>query len=303
MIKGLLSKEQYLFAYFMVDRFLLFRGEEMEIKQIINNNVVVSKDNSGEVIVFGKGIGFNGKVGQKIDPLKIEKTYVLQSESIDPMLASFFNEIPYDVVKFGVKATDYIIRCSSRKISKRILVPLTDHIYSCIERNDNGIRFDTMFSFNVRYLYKDEYKIAEDIIDMMISDFGVEVDKQEAAFITMHIVNAELDTDIKDIYTATDIVSLSVSTVEEFFNIKLNNDDVNFARFVTHLQFFAKRMVKNTFLEEDEDMEINKHINLRYANEYRCAKLIGEKIKEKYGYQIEENEYTYLTIHIARLLR
>ncbi|MBQ2139087.1 MAG: PRD domain-containing protein, partial [Erysipelotrichaceae bacterium] len=32
-------------------------------------------------------------------------------------------------------------------------------------------------------------------------------------------------------------------------------------------------------------------------------KLIGEKIKEKYGYQIEENEYTYLTIHIARLLR
>ena len=42
----------------------------MEIKQIINNNVVVSKDNSGEVIVFGKGIGFNGKVGQKIDPLK-----------------------------------------------------------------------------------------------------------------------------------------------------------------------------------------------------------------------------------------
>ena len=275
----------------------------MEIKQIINNNVVVSKDNSGEVIVFGKGIGFNGKVGQKIDPLKIEKTYVLQSESIDPTLASFFNEIPYDIVKFGVKATDYIIRCSSRKISKRILVPLTDHIYSCIERNDNGIRFDTILSFNVRYLYKDEYKIAEDIIDMMISDFGVEVDKQEAAFITMHIVNAELDTDIKDIYTATDIVSLSVSTVEEYFNIKLNNDDVNFARFVTHLQFFAKRMVKNTFLEEDEDMEINKHINLRYANEYRCAKLIGEKIKEKYGYQIEENEYTYLTIHIARLLR
>ncbi len=275
----------------------------MEIKQIINNNVVISKDNSGEVIVFGKGIGFNGRVGQQIDPSRIEKTYVLQNESIDPTLASFLDEIPYDVVKFGVKATDYIIRCSSKKISKRILIPLTDHIYSCIERNDKGIRFDTMLSFNVRYLYKDEYKIAEDIIDMMTSDFGIEADKQEAAFITMHIVNAELDTDIRDIYTATEIISLSISTVEEFFNIRLNNDDVNFARFVTHLQFFAKRMVKNTFLEEDADIEMNKHINLRYANEYKCAKLIGEKIREKYGYQIEENEYTYLTIHIARLLR
>ncbi len=125
----------------------------------------------------------------------------------------------------------------------------------------------------------------------------------EFYIVSLHIINAQLDTDIKDVYTATGIVSMSVSTVEEYFNIKLNNDDVNFQRFVTHLQFFAKRMVKNTFLAEDEDMEINKHINLRYANEYKCAKLIGEKIKEKYGYQIEENEYTYLTIHIARLLR
>ncbi len=301
--KGLLSKEQYLSACFVVDRFLFHQGRDMEIKQIINNNVVISDDGSGEVIVFGKGIGFNGKVGQKIDPSAIEKTFVLQNEGFDPSLRAFLDDIPYDVVKFGVKATDYIVRCSNKKISRRILIPLTDHIYSCIERNDSGVRFDTMLSYNVRYLYKDEYKIAEDVIDMMVSDFGIEADKQEAAFITTHIVNAELDTDIKDIYTATDIISMSVETVEEFFNIRLNNDDINFARFITHLQFFAKRMVKNTFLEEDTDIEINKHINLRYPNEYKCAKLIGEKIKERYGFQIEDNEYTYLTIHIARLLR
>ena len=98
---------------------------------------------------------------------------------------------------------------------------MTDHIYSCIERNEKGVVLTQCFLFNVRYLYKDEYKIAEDIIDMMISDFGVDVDKQEAAFITLHIINAQLDTDIKDVYTATGIVSMSVSTVEEYFNIKL----------------------------------------------------------------------------------
>jgi transcriptional antiterminator len=62
-------------------------------------------------------------------------------------------------------------------------------------------------------------------------------------------------------------------------------------------------MVKNTMLEEDLDLDMNKHINVKYANEYACAKLIGEKIRGKYGFQIEPNEYTYLTIHIARLLR
>ena len=36
---------------------------------------------------------------------------------------------------------------------------------------------------------------------------------------------------------------------------------------------------------------------------YACAKEIGRKIEEKYGWTVENNEYTYLTIHIARLLR
>ena len=275
----------------------------MKIKQIINNNVVVSEDKSDEIIVIGKGIGFNGRVGQQIDPASIEKTFVLQNETIDKNLSSLLTEIPYEVIAFGIKATDYIMRCSKKPISRRILIPLTDHIYSCIERNQSGMRFDSLLSFNVRYLYKDEYKIAEDVIDMLKSDLGVDADKEEAAFITMHIVNAQLDTDIEDIFKATDIVSTSIQTVESYFNITLDNQDMNFARFVTHLQFFAKRMVKNTFLDEDPDLEINKHIHLRYANEYDCARKIGEKLKEKYGFEIEENEYTYLTIHIARLLR
>ena len=272
----------------------------MRIKQIVNNNVVVSEDKSGEIIVIGKGIGFNGRVGEVIDPSKIEKTYVLQSDTQDSNMKVLLSEIPYEIVRFGIKATDYIMRCSSRKINRRIMIPLTDHIYACLQRKD--IRFDKSIAYNVRFLYREEYKIAEDVVDMLNSDFDCDVDMEEAAFITLHIVNAQLDTDISQVYRATDIISTAVATVEEYFNIRLDNSDINFIRFVTHLQFFAKRMVKNTALEE-EDMDINKHINLRYANEYNCAKLIGERIKEKYQCEIDQNEYTYLTIHIARLLR
>ena len=274
----------------------------MEIIQVINNNVVLSEENGEEVIVVGKGIGFHGTVGKQIDPSSIEKTFVLQNEHFDSSVQTLLEEIPYDVFKFGIKAADYITRCSNIKISHRILIPLTDHIYGALERKKEGVSFDSMLAYNVRYLYRDEYKIAEDIIDMVYSEFGVELNEEEAAFITMHIVNAELDTDIKDIITATDIISTSVDTVEEYFNIKLNNEDINFGRFITHLQFFAKRMVKET-LTEEEDLEINTHINYRYPEEYKCAKLIGSKLKEKYGFAIEESEYTYLTIHIARLLR
>ena len=276
----------------------------MIIKQILNNNVVISSRDDKEIIVVGKGIGFNGKVNEEIDEAKVEKTFVLQNQNnIDGSMMNLLEAIPYEIVKFGIKATDYILRCSHKKISDRILIPLIDHIYSCLQRYEQGVSFDNTLAPNVSFLYHDEYKIATDVVDMLNSDFNTEVDRGEATFITLHIVNAQMDTDIEDVYKTTDIVNTSVKTVEEYFNVSLSSSDLNFIRFITHLQFFAKRMVKNTMLDEDLDLDMNKHINVKYANEYACAKLIGEKIQGKYGYQIEPNEYTYLTIHIARLLR
>ncbi len=274
----------------------------MIIKQIVNNNVVISENENDELVVVGKGIGFHGRVGQPIDGSRIEKTYVLQTDEQHSNFKMLLEEIPYDVIKFGIKAANYIERCANRKINKRILIPLTDHICSCLERYEKGVKFNKSLALNVSVLYRDEYKIATDIVDMLNSDFNVDVDRDEAGFITLHIVYAESDIRLEDTYTAADIINIAISTVEDHFNIKLDNS-INYARFVTHLQYFAERMVKNTFEEDDLDLEINKHINLRYPNEYACAKEIGRKIEEKYGWTVENNEYTYLTIHIARLLR
>lgn len=274
----------------------------MIIRQILNNSVVISDKGNEEIVVVGKGIGFHGKVGDPIDPAKIEKTFVLE-DSNNLLFKSLLEEIPYEVIRFSIKAAEYIRRCSSKSVSNRLIVPLTDHIYSCLQRYREGIRFDKTLALNVRFLYKDEYKIATDVVDMLNSDFNSNVSMEEAAFLTLHIVNAQMDTDIEDIIKATDIVETSVNTVEEYFNIRLNSDDINFARFVTHLQFFAKRMITSIFEEDDLNLDMNTHINLKYPNEYACARLICDKIKEKYRYQIDTNEYTYLTIHIARLLR
>ncbi len=274
----------------------------MKIRQIINNNTVISENAGGkEVVVFGRGIGFNGKKGQDIDDTKIEKIFVLSDDLKKEEFSGLLNEIPYEVVAFGIKATDYIIACSHKPISRRIMVPLTDHIYTTLERYHKNARFENELYWNIRYLYPDEYHIANDVLDMLNSDFNVSVDTREAALITLHIVNAVLDIDLKDTYRATDIIDISVRTVEDYFSLKLK-EDLNFARFITHLQFFAKRMIQDVEPEED-DNEINKYINLKYAREYKCAQEIGRNIEAKYKYKVDKNELTYLTVHIARLFR
>ena len=64
-------------------------------------------------------------------------------------MMNLLEAIPYEIVKFGIKATDYIIRCSHKKISDRILIPLIDHIYSCLQRYEQGVSFDNTLAPNV----------------------------------------------------------------------------------------------------------------------------------------------------------
>lgn len=51
----------------------------MIVQKVLNNSLGVSMDDdSREVIVMGKGIGFNSRPGDEIAPDKIEKLFVTQ---------------------------------------------------------------------------------------------------------------------------------------------------------------------------------------------------------------------------------
>jgi len=46
----------------------------MKVIKVLNNSLVLSTDSdNNEAIVMGKGIGFNSKVGDVLDPATIEK--------------------------------------------------------------------------------------------------------------------------------------------------------------------------------------------------------------------------------------
>lgn len=55
----------------------------MKIDKVYNNNVVLAKgDNEEEIIVMGRGLGFQKKSGDKIDSTLVEKTFVMQDNDI-----------------------------------------------------------------------------------------------------------------------------------------------------------------------------------------------------------------------------
>lgn len=90
----------------------------MKIEQIINNNVVITKNKKGkETVVIGKGIGFNGKKGDPIDDNKIIKTFMLNDEKEKNSFSLMIDEIPYDIIEFGIEICDFITsRCSKKSV-------------------------------------------------------------------------------------------------------------------------------------------------------------------------------------------
>ena len=53
----------------------------MKIEKVINNNIVVSRDIDGnEIVVMGRGIGFQKKAGTEVSSKAVEKIFKIDNE-------------------------------------------------------------------------------------------------------------------------------------------------------------------------------------------------------------------------------
>lgn len=81
----------------------------MKIDKVYNNNVVLAKgDNEEEIIVMGRGLGFQKKSGDEIDSTLVEKTFVMQDNDIANELTRVYldlspaeTEVVFDIIKHG----------------------------------------------------------------------------------------------------------------------------------------------------------------------------------------------------------
>ncbi|KAI4449461.1 Transcription antiterminator LicT [Eubacterium plexicaudatum ASF492] len=63
----------------------------MVVRQILNNNLILSKNSAGEeIIVKGKGIGFQKSKGDVIEEERIEKIFTFAQSGRDSRFQRFF---------------------------------------------------------------------------------------------------------------------------------------------------------------------------------------------------------------------
>lgn len=274
----------------------------MKITKILNNNVVISKINGEERIVMGAGIAFGKKNGQAIEKDKIDKIFRMTSDEQERML-TLIKELDDDVLLISQEIIVEANKLYKEPLSESIYISLTDHINYAIKRHKEGTVINNPLLYEIKRLYPDEYKIGLFGIDRIAKHFNLDMPKDEAGFIAMHIVNANMNESISNVYEITKITQSIVNLVRYHFNLDVSEEELSYARFITHLKFFSQRLINSESLEEVMDISLLASLQRKYSESNRCVDKIGYFLKRNYNHDLSNDERVYLILHIARLLK
>lgn len=275
----------------------------MVIHRILNNNVIsIIDEDSNEKVVMGRGIGFKKQIGDEVDQDKIEKIFVMSTKDEINKLQELIVDIPIEYLLLAENIVNYTKMRMGKKLNDMLFVGLVDHIYTAVLRYEDGITVKNVLLWDIKRFYPDEFHIGQTALKMIENEFKIELPQDEAGFIALHIVNASLEGEnLDDVVEISSIMQQITNIVKYEFKVDFNEDSVYFYRFITHLKFFAKRLIDNKTYEDDEN-DLLDLIKLKYRNSYHCVLKIMYFLKTKYDYTLSNEEQLYLTIHIERVI-
>lgn len=274
----------------------------MIVEKVMNNNIIGSRDEMGrELLLVGRGIGWQAKPGQTVDRTKIEKIFRMDTPDSTDRLRQVFLDVDLEAIRAAMHIIDYARETLQKRLNKNLYITLTDHISFAVERLKKGVEFHNMLYLETKKFYAREYAIGLHALDIIREAMDVSLPESEAVSIAIHIVNAEYDCDIERTTGIIKILQGTSNIVRYTMHIGFDEDSLDYQRFLTHMLFFGQRVLEGRMDRGEEDF-LYGVMRDQYPREFDCAGRIRSFIEKEYGIAIPPEEVTFLTVHIARLV-
>ena len=276
----------------------------MKVLRPINNNVVSAIDDGGdEIIIIGTGIGYKACTGTPVSRDKVQKIYRMDIRDDGRRAHEALELLPGEFIELAADVFEYAKNTLQKTLYERTVIALADHIYFAACRYREGMEFHNELMAEIRRFYKAEWEVGVYALGLIEQRTGVRFEDDEAASIAIYIRNAEYDMSVHDTVSATQLLKEILGVIEKETGSAVGGEDYDSTRFLTHLKYLTLRVEKKELFPEDDEMHDLFQNGL--AGEIRCAKMIGEHIKEKTGFQLSGSEISTLTLHLrkTRLLR
>lgn len=269
--------------------------------KVLNNNVVITIDESGsERVLMGRGLGFQLKPSDDVDPAKVEKTFVLDDGPEGERERRLLADASYAVIEAVSRAVDEAERTLGRHLGRRLAIPVIDHVQFLLERLDSGTRIPSAAMPELRVLHPQEFSVARRMAESMSIALGRELPVEEAAFLCMHVLNVTRDEPDGTAALLLRRVQHIARIVESGLGVTLDTDSHAYARFILHVQFLLQRMVDRSMLTSSDTSfyEFARH-------SYPCAQAVAERVNDYVrgttGSSLTDEELLYLIVHVERL--
>ncbi|MEZ3500111.1 BglG family transcription antiterminator LicT [Pantoea sp. KPR_PJ] len=272
----------------------------MNITKILNNNVVVVQDEHGrEQVIMGRGLGYQKQTGDALDTSLIEKVFALQNDELSGRLGELLNQIPLEVMT----TCDMIIRLAAQRLGTlhdSVYITLTDHCYFAIERQKKGMAIKNVLLWDIKRLYPKEFELGHEARAIIARRLHVELPEDEAGFIALHLVTAQLNSEMPEVMDVTRLMQEILQLVKYQLRLEYDEESLNYQRFVIHLKFFAQRILTRTQVKDD-DVSLHIAVKDNYAKAWKCAEKIAQHLSQRYQRELTTEEIMFLTLHIERV--
>ncbi len=277
----------------------------MKIFKVINNNIVITLDqNNQEIILMGRGLGFKQRPRNNIDENLIEKRFSLSSsDNEESSVSQLLSNISLEDIRVATQILNYAEDIFNTKVSDSKVIALSDHIHSTLERYNSGVELKNNLLWEIKRFYPKEFTVGKEALDIINQQFGIKLPENEAGFITMHIVETQMNQTIDDLDGLTQFIQKVIQILKYACHQEIDEHSAYYYRFVTHLRYLAQRISSNQISVEKTDSSMLEIIKLQYPDAYQATEKVLNFIQNEYNCRLASDELIYLTIHIEKLIR
>lgn len=273
----------------------------MEINKILNNNVIVVKDDHGfEKVAMGKGIGFKRSAGEQLDPTVVDKFFSLQNDDMQSHFSALMAEVPYEILRVTEQFIDQAAKQLGQKLNASLHVSLVDHIYHALKRYEEGQLITNSLVYEIRNLYAKEFMLSKHFLEIVATETNVHLPLDEAGFVAMHLINAEMNEEMGTTIEIMKEVYAMLNIIKYAFHGTYDEHSLNDYRLLTHLKFFVQRIIQDAMLQGN-DLELYLLMKQKHPDAYQVCCKIANYVANTFGMTLTTEEMLYLMIHLNRL--
>ncbi len=272
----------------------------MIIEKVINNNVISSRDSDhNEIIVMGKGIGFQKKPGQQVAETGAEKIFRLESRDVREKFMDLLASMPMEYIQVCADIISHAKNRLNTRLSQNVYLTLTDHVAFAIGRLKDGMDFSNTLYREIKRFYPLEFEIGMYAIGLIEERIGVRLPDDEAASIAIHLMDAEFDIKVRDAWSMTQMMQEITEILERECGLP-GEDSLNRDRLMSNLKFLTYRMLTRAPADGREDRALQDFVKAQYPQEYAAARKVRDYAQVRYGCEMLEEEVTDLALLLRR---